>query len=49
MNEAPVRYGDHPPPPPGASCEACGTGPSGLVTDHCHKHGWVRGDSMLPM
>jgi hypothetical protein len=38
-----VRYGDHRPPPPGASCEACGAGPHGLVNDHCHKHGWVRG------
>lgn len=43
MNEAPVQYGDHPPAPPGASCEACGATPPSVVTDHCHKHGWVRG------
>lgn len=43
MAEVRVRYGDHPPVPAGALCEACGTRPGTPVTDHCHKHGWVRG------
>ena len=28
---------------PGTSCEACAAEGPGLVTDHCHEHGWVRG------
>jgi len=43
MDEVLVKYGDHPPVPPGASCEACSTGAPKAVTDHCHRHGWVRG------
>ena len=38
-----VRYGEHAPAPAGAPCEACGVTPPAAVTDHCHKHGWVRG------
>ena len=38
-----VKYGEHPPVPPGAPCEACGITPPRAVTDHCHRHGWVRG------
>ena len=41
--KVPVRYGAHPPVPAGAACEACGTRAPKPVTDHCHKHGWVRG------
>ena len=36
-----VRYGEHAPVPLGATCEACGRS-AAEVTDHCHRHGWVR-------
>jgi hypothetical protein len=42
MTEVLIRYGDHAPVPPGATCGVC-PATVALVTDHCHKHGWVRG------
>jgi hypothetical protein len=42
-SEALVKYGNHPPVSTGASCEGCGARPRRPVTDHCHRHGWVRG------
>lgn len=43
MSEAPVRYGDHLPVPPGAACDVCGGESHSPVADHCHRHGWIRG------
>lgn len=43
MDEVPVQYGEHAPVPPDAACEGCTAVSPNLVTDHCHKHGWVRG------
>ena len=41
MSDSPVMYRAHPKVPPGATCEGCGG--AARVTDHCHAHGWVRG------
>jgi hypothetical protein len=38
----PVKYGQHPPILPETACEGCGENPASQ-TDHCHQHGWVRG------
>lgn len=40
---APVKYGDHEKASLNPKCLACGVISPKPVTDHCHKHGWVRG------
>jgi hypothetical protein len=38
-----VRYGEHIRAEPGTACLTCGSAERQPRTDHCHKHGWVRG------
>lgn len=38
-----VRYGTHQAPAPGSACLLCGEASPSPATDHCHRHGWVRG------
>lgn len=39
-----VKYGKHPSVPPGSACETCHRATPDPVADHCHAHGWVRGN-----
>lgn len=38
-----VRYGSHARVTAGTPCALCGEASAHLVTDHCHRHSWVRG------
>lgn len=40
----PIRYGEHVRAEPGTACILCGDRKLQPYADHCHEHGWVRGD-----
>lgn len=42
---APIRYGEHVRAKPGTPCVLCRDLKLQPRTDHCHAHGWVRGDT----